>query len=211
MYSTLYPCSQIITRCKHGKKIRNSKRQVVGDRRIAGQGPDDQQVSGPRFHGRGQHRPRPRSAAGGQADPGRIQGRGLGLPGRERQPRLRPGLHHSARQDGPGPQAQGAAQRRQRPVSGDGRRPRGRGHQLASARAAQAEGAGPSAGVSRNHQGGDPRGARASARHRRRPGAGPGSAADHRPAVRLRSFAAACGARCGRSSRPAACKAWPCG
>ncbi len=49
------------------------------------------------------------------------------------------------------------AERRQRTLSGDGRRPRGRGHQLASLRGAQAEGAGASAGVSRDHQRGDPR------------------------------------------------------
>ena len=37
---------------------------------------------GKRLHGRGQHRPRPRSAAGRQADSGRVQGRAVGEPGR---------------------------------------------------------------------------------------------------------------------------------
>ena len=59
------------------------------------------------------------------------------------------------------------AQRCQRPVPGDGRRPRRRSHQLALARVAQAQGSRPSAGVSRNHQRSDPRSACAPARHRR--------------------------------------------
>ena len=105
--------------------------------------------------------------------------------------RFRSCLYRAARQDGPGSQAQGPAQRRQRPVSGDGRRPRRGGDQLAPARAAQAQGAGASARVSRNHQRSNPRSAEPPARHRQRSGQGAGNAPDSRPALRLRSFAAA--------------------
>ena len=73
--------------------------------------------------------------------PTQYQEGGLGLPGRQRRQGLRPGLHHSARQGSPGPQAQGPVEGGQGPLSGDGRRPRGRGHQLASLRGAAAEGA----------------------------------------------------------------------
>ena len=44
----------------------------------------------------------------------------------------------------------------QRTVPGDGRRPRGGGHQLAPPRVVEPENPGPPAGVSRNHQRGDP-------------------------------------------------------
>ena len=46
---------------------------------------------------------------------------------------------------------------------------------------------------------------------RRRPGAGAGSAADHRPACMATKFRRCCGARSGPSCRPAGCKAWRCG
>ena len=49
------------------------------------------------------------------------------------------------------------------------------------------------------------------ARRRRRPGAGPGNAPHSRPAVTATKCRRCCGGRCGRSSRPAACRASPCG
>ncbi len=115
----------------------------------------------------------------------------MGLSGGQRQRRFQSGLHHPAGQDRAGSQAQGSGQRRQPTVSGDRRRPRGRGHQLAPPRVAEAENSGPSAGVSRNHGRSDPRSAGTPARYRRCAGASPGNAADHRPAVRLRGFAPA--------------------
>ena len=54
---------------------------------------------------------------------------------------------------------------------------------------AQAQGAGPPAGVSRDHEGSHSRGARPSARNRRSARAGAGDAPDHRPPVWLRGFA----------------------
>ena len=72
-----------------------------------------------------------------------------------------------------------------RPVPGDGRGPRRRGHQLAPVRAAQAQDSGPSPGVSRDHEGSDRRGPGQSAGHRRGAGAGPGNAADPGPALWL--------------------------
>ncbi len=54
----------------------------------------------------------------------------------------------------------------------------------------EAQGAGPPAGVSRNHQGGDPRRPGASPRDRPGPGPRPGGPADPRPALRLRGVAA---------------------
>ena len=50
---------------------------------------------GPRLHDRGQHRPYSRSAPGGEGNPARIQGRRLGLPGRERRQGLRSRLRDS--------------------------------------------------------------------------------------------------------------------
>ena len=74
-----------------------------------------------------------------------------------------------------------------------------------------AEGAGPSAGVSRNHRGGDPRGARTSPPDRRAPGPGPGSRGGSSTGCTATTFRRCCGGRSARGSRPAGCKAWPCG
>ena len=114
-------------------------------------------------------------------------------------------------QEQAGPQAQGPAQGSQRPLSGDGRRPRGGGHQLAPVRGAQAQGAGPPAGLPRDHQGSDPRGAGAAPRDRRATWSGPrrrGGSSTGSTATRSRRC---CGGRSGPSSRPAACRAWRCG
>ena len=146
-----------------------------------------------------------------QGNSRRIQGQAVGQPGRQRRRRFRADLHRAGRQEATGHEAQGPAQRRRRPLSGDGRRPRRRGHQLALVRDAQAEGARPPAGVSRNHQGGDPRGPG----HRRARSTtawcGPRKRGASSTGCTATKFRRCCGARCGRSFRPAACKAWPCG
>ncbi len=113
----------------------------------------------------------------------------MGLPGSECHQGLRSGVHHSAEEGPAGPQAEGRFEGCQGSVPGDGRRPRGGGHQLASLRGAQPEGSGPSPGFSRNHRRGNPR--RADASTVDRPGAGsrPGGAADRRSAVWIRRFA----------------------
>ncbi len=67
------------------------------------------------FTRRGEHRPRPRSAAGGEADSGQVQGRGLGQPGRQRQRQLHADLHRPAGQDQAGQAAEGPAQGRPTP------------------------------------------------------------------------------------------------
>jgi hypothetical protein len=74
--------------------------------------------------------------------PRQVQGRALGAARRRRRQRLRAALrrHPTRRRRSP---AQGAAQGRRRALPRDGRGPRGRGHRLAPARGAQAEGPGP--------------------------------------------------------------------
>ena len=57
----------------HGEKRFPLGRKTPGDRRIAGQGADDQQVPRQRLHRRGQHRPRPRPAPGGQGGAREVQ------------------------------------------------------------------------------------------------------------------------------------------
>ena len=85
----------------------------------------------------------------------------------------------------------GGAEGRQRALSRDRRRPRGRGDQLAPARAPQAEGAREADGVPRDHRGRHrPRG-RQPARHRLRPRRRRRDPADPRPALRLRGVAGA--------------------
>ncbi len=148
---------------------------------------------------------------GAKQIPAEYQRRRLGLPGRQRQQGLRPGLHHSARQDGAGSQAQGAAQRRQRPVSGDGRRPRRGSHQLASATSCSSRRC-RSIGwcFTKSPKKRSTRRSSIRARSttiwckpRKRGGSSTGCTAT--------KFRRCCGARSGPSCRPAACKAWPCG
>ena len=129
---------------------------------------------------------------GAKEIPAEYQRRDCGLSGRQRQRRLRAGLRHSARQEQAGPQAQGPAERRQRTVSGDGRRPRGRGHQLAPAARCSSRRC-PSIGwcSTRSPKEAIHEALDDPARDRRRPGPGPGNPPDRRPAVRLRRLAAA--------------------
>ena len=65
---------------------------------------------------------------------------------------FRAAVHHSDRQEKAGHQATKCPERCRQSVSGDGRRPRGRGDQLASARDSEAKSPRPSLGFSRNHQ-----------------------------------------------------------
>ena len=168
-----------------------ARRQIAGDRRVAGQGADDLQVSGWQLHRRGQHRPYPRSAAGREGIAGRsIKGEKWAYLGVNVDDNFTPVYIVPPEKKPQVTKLKELLKDSRRALSGDGRRPRRGSDQLALVRSAEAEGAGASAGVSRDHDGGDSRRAGQSAEHRRRPGAGPGDAADSRPAVRLRSFAA---------------------
>ena len=115
------------------------------------------------------------------------------------------------RKEPAGPQAQGPAEGRQGTLSGDGRRPRGRGHQLAPLRGAAAEGAGPSAGVPRNHRRGDPRGAGDIPARSTTTWSGPRRSAASSTGCTATTSRRCCGGRSARGFRPAGCKAWPCG
>ena len=79
-----------------------------------------------------------------------------------------PLLRRAQRQAAAGLQAQEPAQGRRRTPARDGRGPRGRGHRLAPARGAQAQGADQPDGLPRDHPGGD------RPRHRQPAGARPG-------------------------------------
>ena len=83
------------------------------------------------------------------------------------------------------------AEGRQRAVPRDRRGPRGRGDQLAPARAPQAEGAGEADGVPRDHRRGDRPRRQQPARHRLRPRRRRRDAPHPRPSVRLRGLAGA--------------------
>ena len=92
---------------------------------------------------------------------------------------------------GAGRQAQVAAGRRRRALPGDRRGPRGRGHRLAPAGDAQAQGPGQADGLPRDHPGRDPGGRREPAGAGRQPGRRPGDPPHPGPAVRLRGLAGA--------------------
>ena len=87
-------------------------------------------------------------------------------------------LRRRPRQEEEGRRAQAAAQGRRRALPRHRRGPRGRGHRLAPARGAQAQGPGQADGLPRDHQGGDParRQRHPRARHR-------GSSTPRRPAA----------------------------
>ena len=74
-----------------------------------------------------------------------------------------------------------------------------------------AEGAGPSPGVPRDHRGGDPRGARQSPPDRRATWSGPRRSGGSSIGCTATTSRRCCGGRFGRGSRPAGCRAWPCG
>ena len=103
-----------------------------------------------------------------------------------------------------------ALEGRQRAVPRDRRGPRGRGDQLAPARAPQAEGAGQADGVPRDHRSRDrprrqqPPGHRLRPRRRRRDAPHP------RPPVRLRGRRRCCGGGSTAACRPDGCRARPC-
>ena len=101
-----------------------------------------------------------------------------------------------ARQEEQDRQAQEPAQGRRRALPRHRRGPRGRGHRLAPARGAEAEGPGPPDGVPRDHQA--TRSARPSQNTReidQRPRRRPGDPPHPRPPLRLRGLARCCGRR----------------
>ncbi len=114
--------------------------------------------------------------------------------GRRRQ-RLRGLLRRRHRQEEEGRRAQAGAQGRRRALPRHRRGPRGRGHRLAPARGAEAQGPGPADGLPRDHPGGHPARSAGHPRSRRAAGRRAGDPADPRPALRLRGLARCCGAR----------------
>ena len=113
-------------------------------------------------------------------------------PARRRTPRTASSrCTSSPRRSGPGRQAEVAAGRRRRALPGHGRGPRGRGHRLAPAGDAQAQGPGQADGVPRDHPGRDPGRRREPAGAGRQPGRRAGDPPHPGPAVRLRGLAGA--------------------
>ena len=117
----------------------------------------------------------------------------------------------SVGQEETGHQAPSGSERRQGPVSGDGRRPRGRGDQLASVRSSQAQGSGPSPGVSRNHRGGDSRGAADTRGKSTRDWSRPRKRAAFWIGCTATKCRPCCGERSARGCRRDASRAWRCG
>ena len=108
-----------------------------------------------RLRRRGQRRAHPRPAAARGAARGDEEGPVRQVRRRRRQ-RLRRLLRRRRRQEEEGQRAQEGAQGRRRALPRDGRGPRGRGHRLAPAPGAQAQGPGQADGVPRDHPRGDP-------------------------------------------------------
>ena len=115
----------------------------------------------------------------------------MGAPRRRRRQLLRPPLHHHAGEEGEGRRAQGRAEVGRRGAARHRPRPRGRGHRLAPARHAQAQGARPPDGVPRDLRARHPRGRGEPARPRPRPRRRPGDPPHPRPPLRLRGLAGA--------------------
>ena len=114
--------------------------------------------------------------------------------------------------DRPGAEAEGPLEGRLGTLPGHRRRPRGRGHQLASAARCSSPRC-PSTGWCFHEitEEAIRDALEQPAADRRRPGAGAGGAADHRSARTATTFRRCCGGRSGRGCRPAACRALPCG
>ncbi len=161
------------------------------DRGVARQGEDDPGLPRSRLRGRGLGRAHPRPAQASRRHPGQAQGRGLVPARRRRGPRLHRPVRRRRRQADEGRRAEEEARRRRRPAARDGRGPRGRGHRVAPARGAAAEGAGQADGLPRDHQGRDPPRGRGHPRPRPGPRRRPGDPAHPRPALRLRGLAGA--------------------
>ena len=172
---------------KYGPGLRSPRRpaetesraQAPRHRRIQDQGRHHRPIPWSRLHGHGQRRPRPRPAAQGPRDR-----RPEPLPARVRD---LAGEDEGRREPAPG------AQGRRRALPRDGRGSRGRGHRVAPARGAEAEGRlpGQAHGVPRDHRGGDRGSHRASPRARHEARRGAGGPARPRPARRLRGLAGA--------------------
>ena len=167
------------------------RRPHAGDRGVAHQGAHHPRVPAGRVPGGGVDGPRARPARRREGDSRQVQGARVVAARRQRRQRLRAAVHRAVRQEGDRARTEGRA-RRVRPADPrDRRRPRGREHLLAPARAAAAEGAGEAHGVPRDHPRGDPGRAGAHARRGRPAGAGAGNAAHPRPAGGLHPLAAA--------------------
>ena len=111
---------------------------------------------GRRLRRRGQRRPHPRPAHAVRAAGRREEGPVRQVRGRRRR-RLRAVLRRRRRQEEEGRRAQARPQGRGRALPRDGRGPRGRGHRLAPAAGARAEGPGAPDGLPRDHPRRDPR------------------------------------------------------
>ena len=113
----------------------------------------------------------------------------MGATRRERRGRVPPALHHRSGQEEARQRAEEALEECGRALARNRRRPRGRGDRLAPARSAEADGARPSHGLPRDHEGRDQPRARRDARDRRAPGRRAGDPPHPRPALRLRGLA----------------------
>ncbi len=109
-------------------------------RRVADEGAHHRRLPRPRVRGRGEPRPHPRPPAAERAARGHEEGPVRQVRGRRRQ-RLRGLLRRRRRQEEDGRRAEAGPEGRRRALPRDGRGPRGRGHRLAPARGAAAEGA----------------------------------------------------------------------
>ena len=117
-----------------------------------------------------------------------LQGRVLGPPRRRRRQRLQAALRGLPREEGPGQEAQGHPQGRQRAVPRHRRGPRGRVDRLAPARGAGAPGPGQAHGLPRDHPAGHRAGRAGVPGPRPPPGRRPGDPPHPRPPVRLRGL-----------------------
>ena len=143
---------------------------------------------GKRLRGARERRPhsRPATRQEGTAGAPPRQGRDPRPSRRHRSRRpLRRGLRRARHQEEGRRRSEAGAQGRRRAHRRDRRGPRGRGHRLARARGAAAQGAGAAHGVPRDHAARDPRSARSTARSRHEAGRGAGRPAHARPAGRV--------------------------
>ena len=183
--------------------------QAPGHRRIARQGPHHRGSARDGIRGRVLGRPHPGPAPTGRRDPHRLQGRGLGAPGRRRRQRVQaPVRGGSGEEVGRGP-AQVPAGGGERGLPGHRRGPRGRVDRVASDRGALAPGADQAHGLPRDH-----RGRRSSAPSRSGATSTVVSSTPRRPgASSTVSTATRCHRFCGRRSCPGCrrvgSRAWP--
>ena len=164
-------------------------RPPARDRRVAGQGQDHPGLPRGWVRGRGLGGAHPRPPQAGERHPGQVQGRVLVAAGGRRRPRLPGAVRRGRGQEDQGRRAEEEARRRRRAPARDGRGPRGRGHRLAPARGAGAEGACEADGLPRDHQGRDPARRGGDPRPRPEHGRRAGDPPHPRPPLRLRGLA----------------------